>query len=77
MVFERTFVPKFRAIFPRQIVVLVRMPGCSSFAVLARCRSSSPLMIRSDSFGTTTSTALTVSSLTTGARSVKPVTLIV
>jgi hypothetical protein len=31
-------------------------------------------MIRSESLGTTTRTALTVSSLTTGARSVKPVT---
>jgi hypothetical protein len=33
-------------------------------------------MMRSESFGTTTRTALTVSSLTTGATSVKPVTLI-
>lgn len=66
--------PRFFAIFPKQIVVFVRMPGCSSFAVFARCRRSSPLITRSDSFGTTTKTALTVCSRTTGARSAKPVT---
>ena len=66
--------PKFLAIFPKQIVVLVRMPGCSSFDVFARYLSSSPLMVRSDSFPIIVKTALTVCSLTTGATSVKPVT---
>jgi hypothetical protein len=70
----RALVPRFLAILPRQIVVFVRMPGCSSFAVLARYRRSSPLMMRSESLGTTTNTALTVCSRTRGATSVKPVT---
>lgn len=66
--------PKFLAIFPRQIVVLVRMPGCSSLEVFARHLSSSPLMVLSDNFPIMVNTALTVCSLTTGATSVKPVT---
>ncbi len=32
----REEVPRCLAILPRQMVVLVRMPGCSSLAVLAR-----------------------------------------
>lgn len=66
--------PRFLAIFPRQIVVLVRIPGCSSFDVLARYFSSSPLIVLSDNFPMIVRTALTVCSLTTGATSVKPVT---
>lgn len=69
-----TFDPRLRAILPRQIVVLVRMPGCSSFAVLARYLSKSPLMVRSDSLVIIVKMALTVCSRTTGATSVKPVT---
>lgn len=72
-----TPVPRFLAIFPRQIVVFVRMPGCSSFAVLARYRRSSPFMIRSDNFGTTMRTAFTVCSRIKGAKSVNPVTFAV
>jgi hypothetical protein len=74
---QRTLAPKFLAILPKHIVVFVLIPGCSSFAVFARCLNSSPLIVRSDSFGTTTSTALTVCSRTTGATSEKPVTWIV
>ena len=70
-----TFAPKLRAIFPRQIVVLVRIPGCSSFAVFARCFSSSPLIVLSESFVTMVKTAFTVCSRTTGAMSEKPVTI--
>jgi len=66
--------PSFRAILPRQMVVFVLMPGCSSLAVFARCRSSSPFIILSESFGTTIRTALTVCSRTNGATSLKPVT---
>ena len=68
-----TFAPKLRAIFPKQMVVFVRMPGCSSLDVLARCLSSSPLITRSDSLVTTVKTALTVCSRSIGATSVKPV----
>jgi len=71
---RRTLAPKFRAIFPRQIVVLVRIPGCSSFAVFARWRRSSPFTVLSDNLGTTVRIAFTVCSLTTGAMSEKPVT---
>ena len=71
---QLTFTPRLRAILPRQIVVFVRIPGCSSFAVLARCLKSSPLITRSESFGTTVKTALTVCSRTTGATSENPVT---
>ena len=68
-----TLAPRLRASFPMQMVVLVRIPGCSSFAVFARCFSSSPLMVRSDSLGTIVKTAFTVCSRTTGARSENPV----
>ena len=71
---ERTFAPRLRAILPRHIVVFVRIPGCSSFAVFARHLNNSPLIIRSDSFVIIVKTALTVCSRTTGAKSVKPVT---
>ena len=66
--------PRYLAILPRQIVVLVRIPGCSSLAVLARYLSNSPLMVRSESFVMIVRTDLSVCSLTTGATSVKPVT---
>src|SRR3954469_8714133 len=66
--------PRFLAILPKQIVVFVRMPGCSSFEVLARYLSNSPLIVRSDNFPMIVNTALTVCSRTTGAMSVKPVT---
>jgi hypothetical protein len=69
-----TLLLRFLASFPRQIVVLVLIPGCSSFAVFARYRNSSPLMILSDNLGTTVSTALSVCSLTIGAASVNPFT---
>lgn len=69
-----TFAPKLRAIFPKQMVVFVRMPGCSSLDVFARCFSSSPLITRSDSLVTTVKTALTVCSRSSGATSVNPVT---
>jgi hypothetical protein len=62
------------AILPRQIVVLVRIPGCSSLAVLARYLNNSPLMVRSESFVMIVRTDFSVCSLTTGATSVKPVT---
>lgn len=68
-----TFAPKLRAILPRQIVVFVRIPGCSSLDVFARHFSSSPLMIRSDNLVTIVRTALTVCSRSSGAMSVKPV----
>ena len=55
------------------MVVFVRIPGCSSFAVFARCFKSSPLIVRSESLVTTVKTALTVCSRTTGARSENPV----
>lgn len=70
----RTLVPKLRAIFPRQIVVLVRIPGCSSLEVFASCLSKSPLIVRSESLVIIVKTALTVCSRTSGATSVKPVT---
>ena len=70
----RLEVPRYLAILPRQIVVLVRMPGCSSLAVLARYRRRSPLMVRSESLVMMTSTDLRVCSRTMGARSVKPAT---
>lgn len=69
-----TFTPMLRAIFPKQMVVFVRMPGCSSLDVFARCFSSSPLITRSDNLVTTVKTALTVCSRSSGATSVKPVT---
>ena len=65
---------RLRAIFPRQMVVLVLIPGCSSLAVLAKCLRSSPLSVRSDNFGATDKIDLTVCSRTTGVISVKPVT---
>jgi hypothetical protein len=65
---------RFLDIFPKQIVVFVRIPGCSSFEVLARYFKSSPLIVLSDSFPMMVRTALTVCSRTTGATSVKPVT---
>ena len=70
----RTLVPKLRAIFPRQIVVLVRIPGCSSLEVFASCFSNSPLIVRSESLVIIVKTALTVCSRTSGATSIKPVT---
>ena len=70
----RTLAPRLRAILPRQMVVLVRIPGCSSFEVFARCFSNSPLMVRSESLVMTVKTALTVCSRTKGATSVNPVT---
>lgn len=66
--------PRFLEIFPRHIVVFVRIPGCSSFEVFARYFKSSPLIVLSDSFPMIVRTALTVCSRTTGATSVKPVT---
>ena len=66
--------PRFLEIFPKQIVVFVRIPGCSSFEVLAKYLRSSPLMVLSDNFPMIVKTALTVCSRTTGATSVKPVT---
>lgn len=76
----RTFalleVPRFLAILPRQIVVLVRIPGCSSLAVLARYLSSSPFIVRSDSFVIRVSTDFKVCSRTRGATSVKPETYV-
>ena len=68
--------PRFLEILPKQIVVFVRMPGCSSLEVLARYLRSSPLIVLSDSLPMIVKTALTVCSRTTGATSVKPVTLI-
>ena len=70
----RTLVPRLRAIFPRQMVVLVRIPGCSSLEVFASCFSKSPLIVRSESLVIIVKTALTVCSRTRGATSVKPVT---
>lgn len=67
-------VPRFLAILPRQMVVFVRIPGCSSFAVFARYLSNSPLMVLSESLVMRVSTDLSVCSRTTGAMSVKPVT---
>ena len=69
-----TLVPKLRAIFPRQMVVLVRIPGCSSLEVFASCFNKSPLIVRSERWVTIVRTALTVCSRTSGATSVKPVT---
>lgn len=66
--------PRFLEIFPKQIVVFVRIPGCSSLEVLARYFNSSPLTVRSDNFPIMVKTALTVCSRTTGATSVNPVT---
>ena len=75
--FDRDEVPRCLAIFPRQMVVFVRIPGCSSFAVLASCLSRSPLIVRSESFVMMTSTDFRVCSLTTGVTSVKPVVYVV
>lgn len=72
--FDLLATPRFFQILPKHIVVFVRIPGCSSFDVLARYFNSSPLMVRSDSFPMMVKTALTVCSLTTGATSVNPVT---
>ena len=69
-----TVAPRLRAILPRQMVVLVRIPGCSSFEVFARCFSNSPLTVRSESLVMIVKTAFTVCSRTKGATSVKPVT---
>ena len=67
------FAPRLRAIFPKQTVVLVRMPGCSSLDVFARHFSISPLITRSESLEMIVRVAFTVCSRTTGATSVKPV----
>lgn len=72
--FDLVLAPRFFDIFPRHMVVFVRMPGCSSFAVLARCLRSSPLITLSESLSITVNTAFTVCSRTIGATSVKPVT---
>lgn len=69
---RRTLGPKFFAIRPRQIVVFVRIPGCSSLAVRAKNFSSSPLTILSLSLLMIVRTAFKVCSRTTGATSVKP-----
>ena len=69
-----TLAPKFLAILPKQMVVFVRIPGCSSFAVFARHFKSSPLITRSESFEIIVRTDFTVCSRTIGATSVKPVT---
>lgn len=69
-----TLADRFLAILPKQMVVFVRIPGCSSLAVFARYLTSSPLIVRSDNLPITAKTALTVCSRTTGARSVNPVT---
>lgn len=71
---DLVLVLRFLEIFPKHIVVFVRIPGCSSFEVLARYFKSSPLTVRSDSFPIIVRTALTVCSRTTGATSVNPVT---
>ena len=68
-----TFVPRFLAIFPKQIVVFVLIPGCSSLEVFARHFNRSPLIIRSDTFVMIVRTDLTVCSRTSGAKSVNPV----
>lgn len=73
--FDLVPTPKFFAILPKQIVVFVRMPGCSSLEVLARYLRSSPLMVLSDNFPMIVKTDLTVCSRTIGATSVNPVTL--
>lgn len=44
---ESTFGPRCFAIFPRQIVVFVRIPGCSSLCVFAKYFNKSPLIFRS------------------------------
>lgn len=74
--FDLVLVLRFLEIFPKHIVVFVRIPGCSSFEVFARYFKSSPLIVLSDSFPMMVRTALTVCSRTTGAMSVKPVTYI-
>lgn len=71
---EREEVPRYLAIFPRQIVVFVRIPGCSSLAVLAKYFSNSPLIVLSESLVMIVRTDLSVCSLTIGATSVNPVT---
>src|SRR5579859_6252772 len=45
-----TFAVRCFAIFPRQIVVFVRIPGCSSVCVFARYLSRSPLIFLSFNF---------------------------
>jgi len=72
--FDLVLTPRFLDILPRQMVVLVRIPGCSSLEVLARYFNNSPLIVLSDNFPIIVNTALTVCSRTTGARSVNPVT---
>lgn len=63
---EREDVPRCLAIFPRQIVVFVRIPGCSSFAVFARCLSRSPFIVLSDNLLMRRRTDFSVCSRTTG-----------
>jgi hypothetical protein len=65
---------RFFEIFPKHMVVFVRIPGCSSFEVLARYFRSSPLIVLSVNFSMIVKTDLTVCSRTIGAASVKPVT---
>lgn len=72
--FDLVEVPRFLAILPRQMVVLVRMPGCSSLAVLARYFSNSPFIVRSESLDISVSTDFKVCSRTRGATSVNPET---
>ena len=45
-----TLAPRCFAILPRHIVVFVRIPGCSSACVFARCFNKSPLIFRSFNF---------------------------
>lgn len=73
--FDLEPVPRYFPIFPRQIVVFVRMPGCSSLAVFARYRRSSPLIVLSESLLMTIRIDFTVCSRIIGAVSVKPVTI--
>lgn len=67
-----TLAPRLRAILPRQMVVFVRIPGCSSFEVFARYFSSAPFIVRSESLVMMVRIDLTVCSRTNGATSVKP-----
>lgn len=72
--FEREETPRDLAILPRQMVVLVRIPGCSSLDVRASCLRRSELMVRSESLVMIVRTDFTVCSRMRGAASLKPVT---
>eukprot|EP01137_Pigoraptor_chileana_P032758 Opistho-2@22655 len=60
------------ATFPRHIVVFVLMPGSSSICNFAKLRSKWLLIVRSDSFGASTSIDLIVCSRRTGDASANP-----